>query len=195
MNRLFLIYILVILVAGCSNQNTDATQLNDIVRMEEIKPYLEQSDANKDKINRLSEIESELLMLVQALSLQVDLETVPENMRTDVKLVEHGTSEQNIQKTAQITLTAPQQSAYAVNLGSYLKKDFAILTSQRLQKAYPLIFKAFQYKVNTLSKPNIVLHQLIAGPFNNEQDAIIFCRILFKIDLACKLSPFAGEVI
>ena len=61
--------------------------------MEEIKPYLEQSDANKDKINRLSEIESELLMLVQALSLQVDLETVLEDMRTDVKLVEHGQSE------------------------------------------------------------------------------------------------------
>ncbi|ALS32155.1 hypothetical protein PTRA_a0851 [Pseudoalteromonas translucida KMM 520] len=193
MNRLFLICILVILVAGCSNQNTDATQLNDIVRMEEIKPYLEQWDANKDKITRLSEIESELLMLVQALSLQADLETVPENMRTGVKLVEHGTSEQNIQETAQTTLTTPQQSTYAVNLGSYLKKDLAILTSQRLQKAYPLIFKAFQYKVNTLSKPNIVLHQLIAGPFNNKQDAIIFCRILSKIDLACKLSPFAGE--
>ncbi|MBG9997760.1 MULTISPECIES: SPOR domain-containing protein [Pseudoalteromonas] len=186
-----LLFGFVVWLMGCSSQNADTKQLDDMVRMQEIKPYLEQWDNSKDKINRLSDIEEDLLMLIQALSLQSDLKALPESMRTEAIIVEHGSIDEPNKSSHQESVM--QVPIYAVQLGSFLKKELATVASQNLKINDPLIFNSFLYKVNTLKKPNIVLYQLIAGPFKTPQHTQAFCQILSQIDLPCKPTLFEGE--
>jgi len=190
----FILYVgLALSLIGCSSQNANTNQLDDMVRMQEIKPYLEQWDSSKEKINRLSDIEEDLLMLIQALSLQSGLKHLPESMRSAATIVEHGSIDELSKPTHQENVM--QASTYAVQLGSFLKKDFATATSQKLKINHPLIFNSFLYKLNTLKKPNIVLYQLIAGPFKSPQHTKDFCSILSQIDLPCRPTLFEGEDI
>lgn len=194
----FILYIslLLLFLGGCSSQTDDVSELDNVVRMEQIKPYLDQWDNNKSKINRLSEIEGDLLMLIKALSMQTNLDTLPDEMRTEVNLVQHSAVEK---KTNTLSNTGVIEediaSMYGVKLGSYLKQQSASNTVVKLKQSYPNIFNVFQYRVQTESKSNTQLYKLIAGPFKNKQDAYYFCKIISRINLSCKLSPFEGVII
>ena len=69
-------------LAGCSNQLMHADSQSDkLVREKDIKPYLEQWDNNKEQIARLSTMEEDLSLLIQALSAQTDIDAIPEPLK------------------------------------------------------------------------------------------------------------------
>ena len=64
-------------LAGCSNQLMSADSQSDKL----VREKVEQWDNNKEQIARLSTMEEDLSLLIQALSAQTDIDAIPEPLK------------------------------------------------------------------------------------------------------------------
>ena len=190
----FILYVgLALSLMGCSSQNTDTNQLDDMVRMQEIKPYLEQWDSSKEKINRLSDIEEDLLMLIQALSAQTDIDSVPEPLKDDVKYIKYGS--ENIAHIATESIESKsiidaKKISYSVQIARYMNSKRAEAQVQRLQQQYPQLSAVLQYQINAQTKDSVTLYNLVAGPVQTQKQAAQLCMFFFRLGNKCKLTTF-----
>lgn len=190
----FILYVgLALSLMGCSSQNADTNQLDDMVRMQEIKPYLEQWDSSKEKINRLSDIEEDLLMLIQALSAQTDIDAVPESLKDDVKYIKYGS--ENIAQIAtesieSKSITDAKKISYSVQIARYMNAKRAEAQVQRLQQQYPQLSAILQYQINAKTKNSVTLYNLVAGPVQTQKQAAQLCMFFSRQGNKCKLTTF-----
>lgn len=185
-------------LAGCSNQlmSTDP-QSDKLVREKDIKPYLEQWDNNKEQIARLSTMEEDLSLLIQALSAQTDIDTVPEPMKEKVKRVEYG-SKQSLQPSSETALadntTSTNEAMYGVQIGRYLISNGAKRQVEQLKKQYPQLNSILQYRINEQQKESTIFYSVVAGPLKNQQQAAQLCLFFYKMGNKCTLAAFSKEV-
>lgn len=185
-------------LAGCSNQlmSTDP-QSDKLVREKDIKPYLEQWDNNKEQIARLSTMEEDLSLLIQALSAQTDIDTVPEPMKEKVKRVEYG-SKQSLQPSSETALaentTSTNEAMYGVQIGRYLISNGAKRQVEQLKKQYPQLNSILQYRINEQQKESTIFYSVVAGPLKNQQQAAQLCLFFYRMGNKCTLASFLEEV-
>ena len=197
--KLYLITLLIpFALAGCSNQLMLSTpQSDDLVSKKDIKPYLEQWDNNKEQIARLSTMEEDLSLLIQALSAQTDIDTVPEPMKEKVKRVEYG-SKQSLQPSSETALadntTSTNKAMYGVQIGRYLISNGAKRQVERLKEQYPQLNSILQYRINEQQKESSTFYSVVAGPLKNQQQAAQLCLFFYKMGNKCTLAAFSEDV-
>ncbi|GAB0110331.1 hypothetical protein PA7559_15990 [Pseudoalteromonas distincta] len=175
------------------------SQRDDMVRMEEIKPYLEQWDNNKKQIERLTTMEEDLSLLIQALSLQADIDTVPESMKDELVQVEHGSNQpqemqQATQKNTMTENVNADTTVYGVQIGRYLVPQSAKSQMLRLKEQYPKLNEVIQYRIDQQQKQSVTFYNLIAGPLKNQLQAAKLCIFFNKIGNTCTLSSFSQNI-
>jgi len=185
-------------LAGCSNQLMPADSQSDkLVREKDIKPYLEQWDNNKEQIARLSTMEEDLSLLIQALSAQTDIDTVPEPLKEKVKRVEYG-SKQSLQLSSETALAdntiSTNKAIYGVQIGRYLISTGAKRQVQRLKEQYPQLNSILKYRINEQQKESTTFYDVVAGPLKNQQQAAQLCLFFYKIGNKCTLAAFSEGV-
>ncbi|MDX1726696.1 MAG: SPOR domain-containing protein [Pseudoalteromonas tetraodonis] len=185
-------------LAGCSNQLMLSTpQSDDLVSKKDIKPYLEQWDNNKEQIARLSTMEEDLSLLIQALSAQTDIDTVPEPMKEKIKRVEYG-SKQSLQPSSETVLadntTSTNKAIYGVQIGRYLISNGAKRQVQRLKEQYPQLNSILKYRINEQQKESTTFYSVVAGPLKNQQQAAQLCLFFYKMGNKCTLAAFSEDV-
>lgn len=185
-------------LAGCSNQLMLSTpQSDDLVSKKDIKPYLEQWDNNKEQIARLSTMEEDLSLLIQALSAQTDIDTVPEPMKEKIKRVEYG-SKQSLQPSSETVLadntTSTNKAIYGVQIGRYLISNGAKRQVQRLKEQYPQLNSILQYRIDEQQKESTTFYSVVAGPLKNQQQAAQLCLFFYKMGNKCTLAAFSEGV-
>lgn len=185
-------------LVGCSNQlMLSNPQSDDLVSKKDIKPYLEQWDNNKEQIARLSTMEEDLSLLIQALSAQTDIDTVPEPMKEKIKRVEYG-SKQPLQPSSETVLadntTSTNKAIYGVQIGRYLISTGAKRQVQRLKEQYPQLNSILQYRINEQQKESTTFYDVVAGPLKNQQQAAQLCLFFYKIGNKCTLAAFSEGV-
>ena len=183
------------MLVACSNQQTPLTPQSDkLVREKDIKPYLDLWDNNKDKIVRLSTMEEDLSLLIQALSAQTDIDTMPDAMKEQVKHVRYGSKEssQSFPKTALSNNIASVNTAiYAVRIGRYLISNGAKRQVQRLKEQYPQLNSILQYRINEQKKESTTFYSVVAGPLKNQQQAAQLCLLFYRMGNKCTLATFS----
>ncbi len=185
-------------LVGCSNQlMLSNPQSDDLVSKKDIKPYLEQWDNNKEQIARLSTMEEDLSLLIQALSAQTDIDTVPEPMKEQVKRIEYG-SKQTLQPSSETVLadntTSTNKAIYGVQIGRYLISTGAKRQVQRLKEQYPQLNSILKYRINEQQKESTTFYDVVAGPLKNQQQAAQLCLFFYKIGNKCTLAAFSEGV-
>lgn len=195
--RLILLLVPFTLV-GCSNQLVSLQSQSDkLVREKDIKPYLEQWDNSKEQIARLSTMEEDLSLLIQALSAQTDIDTVPEPMKEQVKRVEYG-AKQSLKPSSETTLanntTSAHKAMYGVQIGRYLISNGAKRQVQRLKEQYPQLNSILQYRINEQEKESTTFYNVVAGPLKNQQQAAQLCLFFHKMGNKCTLAVFTEDV-
>ncbi|QBJ63545.1 SPOR domain-containing protein [Pseudoalteromonas sp. DL-6] len=185
-------------LVGCSNQlMLSNPQSDDLVSKKDIKPYLEQWDNNKEQIARLSTMEEDLSLLIQALSAQTDIDTVPEPMKEKIKRVEYG-SKQPLQPSSETVLadntTSTNKAIYGVQIGRYLISTGAKRQVQRLKEQYPQLNSILKYRINEQQKESTTFYDVVAGPLKNQQQAAQLCLFFYKIGNKCTLAAFSEGV-
>lgn len=185
-------------LVGCSNQlMLSNPQSDDLVSKKDIKPYLEQWDNNKEQIARLSTMEEELSLLIQALSAQTDIDTVPEPMKEQVKRIEYG-SKQTLQPSSETALVnnsaSINKAIYGVQIGRYLISTGAKRQVQRLKEQYPQLNSILKYRINEQQKESTTFYDVVAGPLKNQQQAALLCLFFYKIGNKCTLAAFSEGV-
>ncbi|WP_240701998.1 SPOR domain-containing protein [Pseudoalteromonas sp. DL-6] len=172
-------------------------QSDDLVSKKDIKPYLEQWDNNKEQIARLSTMEEDLSLLIQALSAQTDIDTVPEPMKEKIKRVEYG-SKQPLQPSSETVLadntTSTNKAIYGVQIGRYLISTGAKRQVQRLKEQYPQLNSILKYRINEQQKESTTFYDVVAGPLKNQQQAAQLCLFFYKIGNKCTLAAFSEGV-
>ena len=197
--KLYLITLLIpFALAGCSNQLMPSDSQSDkLVREKDIKPYLEQWDNNKEQIARLSTMEEDLSLLIQALSAQTDIDTVPEPMKEKVKRVEYG-SKQSLQPSSETALadntTSTNKAMYGVQIGRYLISNGAKRQVERLKEQYPQLNSILQYRINEQQKESTTFYSVVAGPLKNQQQAAQLCLFFYKMGNKCTLAAFSKGI-
>lgn len=194
MKSIFLVFGFVISLSSCSSQNLDTLQLNDMVRMEQIKPYLEQWDNNKKQIEHLSAMEEDLSLLIQALSLQTDIDTIPESMKEELVQVEHGSKQPQATQNTMTENVNADTTVYGVQIGRYLVSQSAKSQMLRLKEQYPKLNEVIQYRIDEQQKQSVTFYNLIAGPLKNQQQAARLCMFFNKIGNTCTLSSFSQNM-
>ncbi|MEL0640629.1 SPOR domain-containing protein [Pseudoalteromonas aliena] len=194
----FGILLMLCMLVACSNQQTPLTVQSDkLVREKDIKPYLELWDNNKEQIARLSTMEEDLSLLIQALSAQTDIDTVPDVMKEQVKDVRYGSkkSSQYFPKTTLSNNIASVNTViYGVQIGRYLVSNGAKRQVQRLKEQYPQLNGILQYRINEQQEESTTFYSVVAGPLKNQQQAAQLCLFFYKIGKKCTLAAFSEDV-
>lgn len=190
--RIYTILLLTLFVlVGCSNQfKNSASQSSTLVHKDDIKPYLEQWDNHKEQITRLSMMEEDLSLLIQALSAQTKLDTVPDSMKEGVEFIEYG-SKQPLQPTTSIVqpnkVVNLAEPIYVVQIGRYMIEQGAENQIQRLKEQYPQLSTILQYSIKKQTKQSSTFYNVLAGPLESQQQAAQLCLFFYKIGNTCAL--------
>lgn len=187
--KLYLIILLTL--AGCTSKTPEHSENDSLVRVEDIQPYIEQWDSNKEQIARLSAMEEDLSLLIQALALQTDIDNLPEAMKEQVMLVEHGTKQhQKAQQTPVQNVKNNEKPLYGVLIGRYLILQSAKSQMRKLEMQYPKLNEVIKYQVNEQQKESVTFYNLIAGPLQNQQQAAQLCLFFYNTGKTCSLTTF-----
>jgi len=189
----FIAFTLFILLQACSFSDSNSYEESDINR-EELQQLLVEWDTKKEQIDHLNTIEADLLMLIQALAVQVDVDKLPKKLQSDPKVVSYGSTEQVSttvnQNLNEVTNTA--SPTHGVKIGSYLVERGVRAQLGQLKNRYPNLYTMLNYKMNTQSSASKTLYSLVAGPLQTEQEANKLCQVFELIYSHCETTEFKG---
>lgn len=193
--KAYLIYILVILFAltGCTSSSSD-NESDRVVLMKDIQPYMQQWDDNKEQITRLSGMEEDLSLLIQALAVQTKIETLPEQLQDDIKDVKYELSPEDAASGA-FSAVEKVSVFYGGKLGSYLNQKRAQAQVNAILSQYAQMSSVLRFRLNKKEKGTLTLYDLIAGPVMSLQEAKQLCVFFNQIGQTCMPSKFVGEPI
>lgn len=190
----FGILFLLLMLAACSNQQAPVSSPNEkFVLVEDIKPYLEQWDNSKEKIASLSDMEEDLLLLIQALSAQTDIDAVPEPLKGDVKQIKYGSENKaslSAESTESKSIIDSKKISYTIQIARYMSAKRAEAQVQRLQEQYPQLSTILHYQINAQTKNSVTLYNLVAGPVETQKQAAQLCMFFSRLGNKCKLATF-----
>lgn len=178
----------VILLQGCSSpeQASDA----QFVRTADIQPYMEQWDSNKERLARLSTMEEDLSMLIQALAMQTDINTLPKEMRVKLTHEKHGSSLDKHQLNKPQATFETEKIVFAVKLSRFLVETGAQSQLNDLKKSFAQIFNILQYRIETQEIEGTVFYNLVVGPVNNQVQAEQLCTVFKQAGNRCSIIEY-----
>lgn len=178
-------FVILFTLVGCSNTLPTLAHTDTLVRTKDIQPYIEQWDNNKEHIARLSTMEQDLTLLIQALALQTNIDTAPATLKTQLKSEEHGS------KNPPPLIKKPNKTThYGINIGRYIIEQGAQTQAERLKRQYPTLNNIVQYQVQAQNTQATTMYNLVAGPLKNQRQAAQLCLFFKKQGNNCTLATF-----
>lgn len=162
--------------------------------MKDIEPYLKQLDTNKESIDRLGAMENDLSFLIQALAMKTDIDTLPQELKEDIKQVKHGSSV-NDEHSANLVKNQSTSTFFGAKLGSYLNEKGVKSQVNKINTLYPHVFSVLSFRLKKQVKGELTLYSLIAGPVMNVQEAEKLCVVFNQIGQPCTPDKFVGELL
>ncbi|MBQ4831901.1 SPOR domain-containing protein [Pseudoalteromonas sp. MMG010] len=177
---------------------------------QQVKNYVQQWHSQQESINRLTEMESDLKLLITALAMNTPLDENPASLRQKIVAEQHGEKQtmttpqknitENITENTDVTSWADMHSlatktAIGAQLGWYAKPELVKTKVKKLKSHYPQAFNSFHFTMFEKHNVGTTLYGLRAGPFKNTDEAKIFCYLAEKMAQTCSPAPFLGEVI
>ena len=192
-----------ILLNGCSSNAHDPEKQPALISDQQVKEYVQQWHSQQDSINRLASMEADLQLLIMALSADTNIAENPASLRqTDVAVV-HSSGEVNKpleSETTEPTLTAANPEASNLNdslpgaqLGLYLKPQLVRTQRARLHRQYPNAFSQLSFVMTERQNKGVTLYGLRVGPFQNYNEANVFCSLAQNLGQKCLSAPFVGQ--
>jgi len=192
-----------ILLNGCSSNAHDPEKQPALISDQQVKEYVQQWHSQQDSINRLAAMEADLQLLIMALSADTNIAENPASLRqTDVAVV-HSSGEVNKpleSETTEPTLTAANPEASNLNdslpgaqLGLYLKPQLVRTKIARLHRQYPNAFSQLSFVMTERQNKGVTLYGLRVGPFQNYNEANVFCSLAQNLGQKCLSAPFVGQ--
>lgn len=192
-----------ILLNGCSSNINKPEKQPALISDQQVKEYVQQWHSQQDSINRLAAMEADLQLLIMALSADTNIAENPASLRqTDVAVV-HSSGEVNKpleSETTEPTLTAANPEASNLNdslpgaqLGLYLKPQLVRTKIARLHRQYPNAFSQLSFVMTERQNKGVTLYGLRVGPFQNYNEANVFCSLAQNLGQKCLSAPFVGQ--
>jgi len=191
--RLYTSYICYFIVGilclqGCSTSEQAADE--QFVKNSDIQPYIEQWESNKDSIERLSTMEADLSLLIQALAVQTDLKSLPEDMQEKLTYEEHGNKPE---PSSGASLHAPHETInkfFGVKFSRYLIEKGALNQLKDLKSRYEELFNVLQSRIYKQEQDGRIFYNLIIGPVKNPEQANQLCIIMQVGGNKCSIVEF-----
>lgn len=185
------ILLLLCMLAACSNQQTQLTPASEKFALEaDIKPYLEQWDNSKEKIASLSSMQEDLLLLIQALSAQTDISTVPKPLKNEVEHIKYGSKQVTKvlpeSSQSESTIKAKRQG-YSVQIARYMSEKRAEERVRQIKEQYPQLNTILQYHITEQKNKSVTLFYIVAGPVKTQKQAAQLCLFFNYSGNICKL--------
>ncbi|MBE0376074.1 SPOR domain-containing protein [Pseudoalteromonas prydzensis] len=192
-----------ILLIGCSSNAHDPEKQPALISDQQVKEYVQQWHSQQDSINRLAAMEADLQLLIMALSANTDIAENPAALRQNDVAVVHNSGEVSKpleSETTEPTLTAANPEASNLNdslpgaqLGLYLKPQLVRTKITRLHRQYPNAFSQLSFVITERQNKGVTLYGLRVGPFQNYNEANVFCSLAQNLGQKCLSAPFVGQ--
>jgi hypothetical protein len=202
-----LTWILLSTLTGCSIYDENymmrvATPPN----YDEINQYVEDWKDTNEKVERLSDLESDLALVIAEVGKLSSLKNVPlqyeEPQTREFEEVEYD----NINRVNSVVKNTSMpplpyeatnvdsiRQTYAAHLAFYLRKDSAQVGWRVLKKSYPEILNGLTPVVKKIVRNQQTIYSLRVGPFVNEDGAKEMCSIFNHYKYKCEPMDFSGN--
>lgn len=195
---------LTILLNGCSRNVNKPEEQPALISDQQVKEYVQQWHSQQDSINRLAAMEEDLQLLIMALSADTNIAENPAVLRQNDVAIVHSSDDLQL---SQLNNAANQQTQAPANnyqphltdplpgaqLGLYLKPQRVKTQIVRLQQQYPQAFSQLSFVMTERQNKGVTLYGLRVGPFQNYNEANIFCSLAQNLGQKCLSAPFVGQ--
>lgn len=202
--------LLLSILSGCSvfdqnnpmtNTDTSQTQLN----YEEINQYVKEWEAAKPKVERLTDLEHDLALIIKEVGKLSTLKNAPQQFAdqqgTDFIEAEYddddvADSATNLdQLSSDGTNVDSKRQIYAAHLALFLQKESASAGWNILKMRYPKILQGLTPVVKKVVRNQQTVYSLRVGPFDRQDSADLVCNIFSRYKYKCKTTAFSGKAI
>lgn len=191
-SKLFFISVVFFLISCSSSEVTLVSNNGEKVSLEEVSHQLNEWQIQQEKLEKLSALESDLQMLVKAITVNNELSALPKSLNSEKDVIIHGSLEDEIIEETDTANDASLKQAppgnFSVTIGSYLSDIRATQQKERLITTLPNLLTVLQVDTSARQQQNITLYDLQVNGFNSPEQAKAFCFLLIKKGGICKLS-------
>jgi len=163
----------------------------------EINQYVNEWKDAKPGLQRLTELENDLALIIKEVSKSSTLKNLPQQYSdkqiTDLVQAEYGNMEASSQPV--LIEDGKERQYFAAQLALFLREDSARVGWTRLLNKYPNILSGLTPLVEKSVGQHQSLYSLRVGPFTKEETAALLCSIFNQYKFKCRTTPFAGYQI
>lgn len=193
-----------ILLNGCSSNAHDPEKQPALISDQQVKEYVQQWHSQQDSINRLAAMEADLQLLIMALSADTNIAENPAALRQNDVAVVHSRDDINLPPLSETSAEQSQvpnninqsylnDSLPGAQLGLYLKPQLVRTKIARLHRQYPNAFSQLSFVMTERQNKGVTLYGLRVGPFQNYNEANVFCSLAQNLGQKCLSAPFVGQ--
>lgn len=184
----FCLFSCVTFLQGCSS--ADQKDSEQYVKNDDIQAYIEQWESNKDSIERLTTMEADLSLLIQALAVQIDLKSLPEDMQEKLTYEEHGNKPEPSSSASVHTPHETINNFFGVKFSRFLIEKGALNQLKDLKSRYEELFNVLQSRIDKQEQDGRIFYNLIIGPVKNPEQANQLCIIMQVGGNKCSIVEF-----
>lgn len=188
-------------LSGCSSINANSVEQQPaLISDQQVKEYVQQWHSQQESITRLAAMEEDLQLLIMALASQTDIAENPAVLREDNVTVAHYADKIQTLDTANSSKTVENRplplygnSLPGAQLGLYLKPQRVRTQITKLQQQYPQAFSQLDFVMTERQNKGVTMYGLRVGPFQNYNEANVFCSLAQNLGQKCLSAPFVGQ--
>ncbi|GGD55537.1 SPOR domain-containing protein [Lacimicrobium alkaliphilum] len=169
-----------------------AELINLLQNQEENEALLESWKENRDGVERLLLIESELVLLMEQLDNLATEQSQRDAEPPEVKSAEPASSEVSsvVEQTKSNVGLSATEKRYALQLGAFSEPDSLLEHWQNLSNAHAVLVAEKEANYEIVRRNGANLYRLKIGVFASSDEAYTFCRKLQNLELKCILMQY-----
>jgi hypothetical protein len=175
--------------SGCSSLFQGEPEQPAEPTFDELNQYISDWNETKLKVDRLSAIEDDLMLIIKEVGKSSRLKNMPPEYSnkqiTDYIEAEYDSND----------VISPNRQYYAAHLGLFLRKDSAIVGWDTLRTRHPKIFNRLSPLVKVIKRSDQLLYSLRVGPFDDIETINLVCDVFVKYKYKCESAKFEGDAI
>jgi len=198
------------ILSGCSvldqfSVASDSDEPQAEIDYDQINQYVKEWEEAKPKVERLSDLEHDLALIIKEVGKLSSLKSAPpqfaDQQLTDFIEAEYEDDDATDSAT-NIAESSPDETnmesdrqVYAAHLALFLQEDSARAGWNVLKMRYPKVLRGLTPVVKKVTRNQMAIYSLRVGPFEKQDSADLVCNIFSRYKYKCETTDFSGKAI